>query len=77
MSGRTIRSARIAAGGVGTKPWRLPEVEDALTGKTADPATLQAAAQQAGVGARPTSMNAFKAVLLRRTVLRALQTVSA
>jgi xanthine dehydrogenase YagS FAD-binding subunit len=75
--GGTIRAVRVAAGGVGTKPWRLPEVEAALTGRQADPATLKAAAEQAGAGAKPAGMNAFKQVLLRRTVLRALQTVSA
>ena len=73
----TIRGARIAAGGVGTKPWRLPEVEAALTGKPANAATLQAAAEQAGEGARPAKMNAFKVTLLKRTVLRTLQTVAA
>jgi xanthine dehydrogenase YagS FAD-binding subunit len=77
LDGRTIRSVRIAAGGVGTKPWRLPEVEAALTGRPADPATLRAAAERAGAGAQPASMNAFKLVLLRRTVLRALQTIMA
>jgi xanthine dehydrogenase YagS FAD-binding subunit len=73
----TIRTARVAAGGVGTKPWRLPEVEVALVGKSADADTLKAAAEQAGQGARPARMNGFKTVLLKRTVLRALQTVSA
>jgi xanthine dehydrogenase YagS FAD-binding subunit len=77
LDGGTIRSVRLAAGGVGTKPWRLPEVEAALTGKPADAASLKAAAEQAGAGANPAAMNAFKLVLLRRTVLRALQTVSA
>ena len=77
LDGGKIRSVRIAAGGVGTKPWRLPEVEAALTGKQADTASLKAAADQAGVDAKPARMNAFKLVLLRRTVLRALQTVSA
>jgi xanthine dehydrogenase YagS FAD-binding subunit len=77
LDGGTIRDLRVAAGGVGTKPWRLPEVEAALIGKQADPATLRAAAEQAGVGAKPASRNAFKQVLLRRVVLRALQTVSA
>ncbi|HEY1412983.1 MAG TPA: xanthine dehydrogenase family protein subunit M [Rhodopila sp.] len=77
LDGGTIRGVRVAAGGVGTKPWRLPEVEAALTGKPADAATMKAAADQAGAGARPASMNGFKLVLLRRTVLRALQTVSA
>jgi xanthine dehydrogenase YagS FAD-binding subunit len=77
LDGGTIRAVRVAAGGVGTKPWRLPEVEAVLTGRQADPATLKAAAEQAGAGAKPAGMNAFKQVLLRRTVLRALQTVSA
>jgi xanthine dehydrogenase YagS FAD-binding subunit len=77
IDGGTIRTARIAAGGVGTKPWRLPEVEDALTGRFASENTMKAAAAQAGEGAKPTGMNAFKLVLLRRSILRALQTVSA
>jgi xanthine dehydrogenase YagS FAD-binding subunit len=77
LDGERIRAVRVAAGGVGTKPWRLPEVEAALTGRQADPATLKAAAELAGAGAKPAGMNAFKQVLLRRAVLRALQTVSA
>jgi xanthine dehydrogenase YagS FAD-binding subunit len=77
LDGGTIRAVRVAAGGVGTKPWRLPEVEAALIGKQPDPSTLKAAAEEAGAGATPAHMNAFKLVLLRRTVLRALQTVSA
>jgi xanthine dehydrogenase YagS FAD-binding subunit len=77
IQGGMIHSARVAVGGVGTTPWRLPEVEAALTGKPADTATLRAAAEQAGDGAKPAAMNAFKLVLLRRTVLRALRTVSA
>lgn len=72
-----IREVRVAAGGVGTKPWRLPEVEAKLTGQPADAATLKAAADTAGEGAKSATMNAFKLVLLRRTVLRALQTVVA
>jgi xanthine dehydrogenase YagS FAD-binding subunit len=77
IDGGTIRSVRVAAGGVGTKPWRLPEVEAVLTGKPADAATLRQAAEQSGAGAKPSRMNGFKVVLLRRTVLRALQTVAA
>lgn len=77
LDGDSIRSTRVAAGGIGTKPWRLPEVEAALTGKRADAGTLREAADQAGAGAKPASMNGFKPLLLRRTVLRALQTVTA
>lgn len=73
----TIHDIRVAAGGVGTKPWRLPEVEEALHGKPLTPDGLRTAAERAGQGARPAGQNAFKLVLLRRTVLRALQTVTA
>jgi hypothetical protein len=52
-------------------------VEAALTGKVADPATLKMAADHAGEGARSAGMNAFKLVLLKRTVFRALQTILA
>lgn len=72
-----IRDARIAGGGVGSKPWRLPEVEDALRGQHVTPSVLREAAMQAGEGAQPASQNGFKLPLLRRTVLRALQTVTA
>src|SRR6185437_3425557 len=77
LEDNTIRDIRVAAGGVGTKPWRLPEVEAALSGKALSPDTLSDAAGLAGQGAQPASQNAFKLTLLRRTVLRALQTVSA
>jgi xanthine dehydrogenase YagS FAD-binding subunit len=73
----TIQDVRVAAGGVGTRPWHLPEVEAALHGKPLNAQTLSQAAAQAGQGAQPASQNAFKLILLRRTVLRALQTVAA
>jgi len=72
-----VRDVRIAAGGVGTRPWRLAEVETALRGKPPDGAALHEAASRAGEGARPATQNGFKQILLRRAVLRALQTASA
>jgi xanthine dehydrogenase YagS FAD-binding subunit len=76
-SGGTVRDVRVAAGGVGTRPWRLPEVETALHGTSINDVGLRDAATRAGDGAHPTEQNKFKLILLRRTVLRALQTVSA
>jgi xanthine dehydrogenase YagS FAD-binding subunit len=73
----TIEDVRVAAGGVGTKPWHLPEVEAALRNKAPTQQHLREAAEQAGQGAQPASQNAFKLILLRRTVLRALQTAAA
>jgi xanthine dehydrogenase YagS FAD-binding subunit len=75
LDGSTIRDARIAVGGVGTKPWSLPVVAAALKGKTANRALFEAAAEQATEGARPLSQNGFKVSLLKRTIVRALSEV--
>ena len=72
IDGVEIRDARIAAGGVGTKPWRLPEVAQALIGKRASQETFEQAAEIATKGARPLSQNGFKVTLLKRTLTRAL-----
>jgi len=68
-----IRSARIAVGGVGTKPWRMRACEEALAGKAAGRASFAAAAQLATEGARPLSHNHYKIGLLPRTIVRALE----
>ena len=75
LNGSTIRDARIAVGGVGTKPWALPAVVAALKGKTADRATFEAAAEQASEGAKLLSQNSFKLPLLQRTIVRVLSEV--
>ena len=75
--GGVIRDARVAMGGVGTKPWRLPAVEAALRGRPADDATFAAAAALAPAGAVPARQNGFKVKLMQRTLFRALQTVAA
>lgn len=76
-NGGAIRDIRVAAGGVGVRPWRLPEVEGVLRNATLSDGALREASARAGVGAHPTEQNTFKLTLLRRTVLRALQTASA
>jgi len=75
MDGLKIRDARIAVGGVGTKPWRLPEVAQALIGKQVGQETFEQAAEVATKGARPLSQNGFKVTLLKRTLTRALMHV--
>jgi xanthine dehydrogenase YagS FAD-binding subunit len=73
----TVRAARVALGGVGTKPWRSREAEAALVGKPAGEVTFKAAAQAALTGAKPHPENAFKVELARRTLVRALATTAA
>lgn len=67
-----VVDARIAAGGVGTKPWRLRAVEEALKGGVATERTFLDAAESAVDGARPLTHNAFKVPLLKRSIVRAL-----
>jgi xanthine dehydrogenase YagS FAD-binding subunit len=67
-----IRDARIAVGGVGTKPWRLKAVENALRGRRPTPENVTAAAAHATEGAQPLAHNAFKVTLVQRTVIRAV-----
>jgi xanthine dehydrogenase YagS FAD-binding subunit len=67
-----VVDARVAVGGVATKPWRLESVEAALRGERAELATFENAASLAAEGARPLAENGFKVSLLKRTVIRAL-----
>ncbi|MFI5588738.1 FAD binding domain-containing protein [Amycolatopsis sp. NPDC051758] len=67
-----VADARVAAGGVGTVPWHLPAVEEALKGRPATEAAFEEAVSVAADGARPLSENAFKVPLLKRTIVRAL-----
>jgi xanthine dehydrogenase YagS FAD-binding subunit len=73
---RRIRDARVAVGGVGTVPWRLPAVETALRGRPLVPEVFESAARSAADGARPLAHNAFKVTLVQRTIVRALTEVA-
>lgn len=73
MDGDTVRSARIALGGVAHKPWRATGAEKVLVGARLDPATLAKVAQASVEGAMPLKDNAFKVDLAKRSVVRALQ----
>src|SRR5215218_4016003 len=77
MDGGRIRQARVALGGVGTKPWRVPRVEAALAGAGLDPATLRPAAAFAAEGAQGRGHNDFKIELMRRAIVRAVETAGA
>ena len=73
LAGGIIRSVRIACGGVGTRPWRMRDCEQALIGKGADRRAFEAAAALAAAGARPLAGNRYKVELLPRTIVRALE----
>jgi xanthine dehydrogenase YagS FAD-binding subunit len=77
MDGARIRQARVALGGVGTKPWRVARVEQALAGASLDQAGLRSAAAFAADGARGQGHNDFKIELMQRVIVRAVQTAGA
>jgi xanthine dehydrogenase YagS FAD-binding subunit len=77
MDGGHIRQARVALGGVGTKPWRVSRVEAALAGASLDPAALRPAAALAAEGAQGRGHNNFKIELMQRVLVRAVETAGA
>ncbi|WP_293900226.1 xanthine dehydrogenase family protein subunit M [Phenylobacterium sp.] len=72
-----VVEARLAAGGVAPLPWRLAGAEAALIGRAPDARAFAEAAGLAVEGAQPLADNGFKVELLRRAVIRALETVGA
>ncbi len=77
MDGGTIRTARLALGGVAHKPWRNAEAESRLQGKPATETTFREAADVILAEARPYSHNAFKVELARRAIVRGLSQAAA
>jgi xanthine dehydrogenase YagS FAD-binding subunit len=69
----TVRSARLAMGGVAHKPWRVPEAERRLVGAPLSREAIDEAARIGVTGAQPVRDNAFKVTLARRAIARALQ----
>jgi xanthine dehydrogenase YagS FAD-binding subunit len=77
IAGGKVTRARIALGGVGTKPWRSPEAETALVDQPANEATFRQAAVAALRDAKPQSENGFKIELARRCLAHALKMATA
>ena len=68
-----IDYVRVALGGVGAKPWRSKEAEQALAGATLNENSFRTAAEAALQGARPQSQNGFKIELAKRCLIHALK----
>lgn len=77
LDGRRIAEARVAFGGIATKPWRSLAAEEALRGAEAGEATFRRAAEAALREARPRKHNAFKVTLAQQALQRALEEVTA
>lgn len=77
MEGGRIAEARLALGAVAAKPWRVAEAEALLAGQAPDPALFVRAAEAALAGASPSSENAWKIDLAKRTTARVLAMAAA
>ena len=79
VTGDKVTAARFALGGVGTRPWRVPDAERAVIGQAPGEASFRRAADLALAGARPQSQNGFKVELAKRCIVetfkRATQTL--
>jgi xanthine dehydrogenase YagS FAD-binding subunit len=71
----TIAEARLALGGIATKPWRARLAEQSLIGRAPTKETFQAAARAELAAAVPRTYNAFKIELAHRAIVRGLTTV--
>ena len=72
-----IRDARMALGGLSTKPWLVKETARCLAGRRPDDrAAFDELADIALAGARPQSGNSFKVPQARGAIARAFQTLA-
>jgi xanthine dehydrogenase YagS FAD-binding subunit len=71
-----VADARIALGGVASKPWRAATAEARLRGGPATEEAFRAAAEAELAAATPTEDNAFKVPLARNTIVAVLRDLS-
>ena len=72
LAGGVVHSARVALGGVATRPWRAAEAEAVLQGHRPTAELFRAAAAAALHKAQPRRDNGFKVELAQRCIVRAL-----
>jgi xanthine dehydrogenase YagS FAD-binding subunit len=72
LDGDVVREARIAIGGVATRPWRTRAAERMLIGQRLTPELAKQVGEAALQGARPGRHNGFRVELGARTVADAL-----
>jgi len=73
IDGGVIRDARVAFGGIATKPWRAKFAQAVLVGQTPSAKIFRDAAEAELKGAKGYGMNDYKIELAKRTLVRALE----
>jgi xanthine dehydrogenase YagS FAD-binding subunit len=77
IAGDKIRAARIAAGGVAHKPWRLQAVEDLLRDRSPHAIDFERIGKAAIADAKPLPQNQFKVPMLQAALSAALRKAAA
>ena len=77
LDGNSIRTARLALGGVAHKPWRDTAAEELLVNQPATPDTFTRAVDKILAGSRGQGHNDFKVDLARGAIVRALEQAAA
>jgi xanthine dehydrogenase YagS FAD-binding subunit len=72
MDGEIVRAARVALGGLATRPWRARAAEQLLVGRALTPRSAKEAGEAAMEGAKAGRYNGFRIELGARTVADAL-----
>ena len=73
VTGGKIDRIRLVLNGVAAHPWRLSQVEEAVTGKPVNEETAEMAGKMAIEGAVPLRYNGYKVLLMRNLVKRAIR----
>ncbi len=76
IENNSIKTARLAMGGVAHKPWRAINAEQILVNSSATEEVFQQAAETALQGAQGYEHNNFKIELVKRAIVQALTTIS-
>ncbi|MEO1374105.1 MAG: xanthine dehydrogenase family protein subunit M [Cyanobacteria bacterium J06635_10] len=76
IENNSIKTARLAMGGVAHKPWRAINAEEILVNSSATEEVFQQAAEIALQGAQGYQHNNFKIELISRAIVQALTTIS-
>jgi xanthine dehydrogenase YagS FAD-binding subunit len=74
LDGERVQQARIAVGGVATRPWRCLDAERSLIGKRLTEDTARTAGEIAFEGAKTSEQNKFRVPLGVNTIVQALMT---
>ena len=76
IENNSIKTARLAMGGVAHKPWRATNAEEILVGATPSEEVFRQAAETALQGSLGYQHNNFKIELAKRAIVRALTTLA-